>query len=56
MKLVLKIGIGMIVVGVVKGNVDVILVSGYEGGIGVVVRISICYVGVLWEIGLVEIY
>lgn len=55
-KFVLKVGVGMIVVGVVKGVVDVIVISGYDGGMGVFLKISIKYIGLLWEFGLVEVY
>lgn len=34
-KLVFEVGVGIIVVGVVKGCVDIIFVSGYDGGMGV---------------------
>ncbi|MBA5771073.1 hypothetical protein H3285_32030, partial [Escherichia coli] len=37
-KLVSKTGIGTIAAGVAKGNADVILVSGYEGGTGAAAR------------------
>lgn len=55
-KLVLKVGVGIIVVGVVKVIVDVIVISGYDGGIGVFLKISIKYIGFLWEFGFVEVY
>lgn len=54
MKLVSKTGIGTIAAGVAKGNADVILVSGYEGGTGAAARTSIRHAGVPWEIGLAE--
>lgn len=47
---------GMIVVGVVKGYVDNILILGMGGGMGVFLLMSIKYVGMLWEFGIVEIY
>ncbi|EAF5545621.1 glutamate synthase large subunit [Listeria monocytogenes] len=53
-KLVSKTGIGTIAAGVAKGNADVILVSGYEGGTGAAARTSIRHAGVPWEIGLAE--
>ncbi|WP_099221892.1 glutamate synthase large subunit [Listeria costaricensis] len=53
-KLVSKTGIGTIAAGVAKGNADVILVSGYEGGTGAAARSSIRHTGVPWEIGLAE--
>lgn len=40
-KLVLKIGVGIIVFGVVKVFVDKIVISGYDGGIGVLFKMSI---------------
>ncbi|EJK6532648.1 hypothetical protein NLK56_003227, partial [Listeria monocytogenes] len=43
-----------IAAGVAKGNADVILVSGYEGGTGAAARTSIRHAGVPWEIGLAE--
>lgn len=55
-KLVFKVGVGIIVFGVVKVYVDVILIFGYDGGIGVLFIIFIWYVGLLWELGLVEMY
>lgn len=56
MKFVVFFGVGMIVVGVVKVKVDVILILGYNGGIGVLFVILIKYVGFLWEMGLIEVY
>ncbi|MBC1399452.1 glutamate synthase large subunit [Listeria fleischmannii] len=53
-KLVSKTGVGTIASGVAKGNADVILVSGYEGGTGAAARSSIRHTGLPWEIGLSE--
>ncbi|WP_088839240.1 glutamate synthase large subunit [Listeria sp. ILCC792] len=53
-KLVSKTGVGTIASGVAKGNADVILVSGYEGGTGAAARSSIRHTGLPWEIGLAE--
>lgn len=50
MKLVSKTGIGTIAAGVAKGNADVILVSGYEGGTGAAARTSIRHAGVPWKL------
>lgn len=55
-KLVVEVGIGIVVSGVVKVNVDVIQVFGFDGGMGVSFISLIKYVGGLWEFGLVEIY
>lgn len=55
-KLVLKVGVGIIVSGVVKVYVDVIFILGYDGGMGVLLLLFICYVGLFWEFGLVESY
>lgn len=55
-KLVFELGVGIIVVGVVKVYVDLIIIFGYDGGIGVLLIILIKYVGLFWELGLVEIY
>lgn len=55
-KLVVFLGVGIIVVGVVKVEVDIILILGYNGGIGVLFVILIKYVGLLWEMGLIEVY
>lgn len=54
--MVFKAGVGIIVFGVAKVYVDVIFIFGYDGGIGVFLLIFICYVGLLWELGLVEMY
>lgn len=55
-KLVVEIGIGIIVVGVVKVNVDVIQIFGYDGGMGVFFLSLIKYVGSFWELGFIEVY
>lgn len=54
MKLVVESGVGIIVVGVVKVKVDLIVILGVEGGIGVLFVLSMWYVGILFEIGLSE--
>ncbi|WLD91562.1 glutamate synthase large subunit [Alkalihalobacillus sp. AL-G] len=53
-KLVAKSGVGTIAAGVAKGNADVILISGYEGGTGASPKTSIRHAGLPWEIGLAE--
>lgn len=55
-KLVVLLGVGIIVVGVVKVKVDVILILGYNGGMGVSLVILIKFVGLFWEMGLIEVY
>lgn len=55
-KLVFEAGVGIIVLGVVKVKVDVVLIAGYDGGMGVLFIFFICYTGLFWELGLVEIY
>lgn len=54
-KFVLELGVGIIVIGVVKVYVDFIIILGYDGGIVVSLFILVKYVGSLWEFGLVEI-
>lgn len=54
-KLVFELGVGIIVIGVVKVYVDFIIVLGYDGGIGVSLLILVKYVGSLFEFGLFEI-
>lgn len=55
MKLVFELGVGIIVIGVVKVYVDLIIIVGYDGGIGVSLFIFVKYVGSFWEFGFVEI-
>lgn len=54
-KLVFELGVGIIVIGVVKVYVDLIIIVGYDGGIGVSLFLLVKYVGCLWELGFVEI-
>jgi glutamate synthase (NADPH/NADH) large chain len=44
----------MVVVGVVKAYADLIMILGYDGGIGVSLFIFVKYVGGFWELGLSE--
>lgn len=53
-KLVSKLGIGVITSGVVKGNCEQILISGTSGGTGASKWTSIKHAGLPWEIGLAE--
>lgn len=53
-KLVSQFGIGVVFVGVVKVFSDVILVFGYDGGMGVSLLNLFKYVGIFWELGFVE--
>lgn len=53
-KFVFELGVGMIVIGVVKVYVDFIIILGYDGGIVVSLFIFVKYVGSFWEFGLVE--
>ena len=53
-KLVSEVGVGTIAAGVAKGKADVILISGYDGGIGASPRTSIRNAGLPWELGLAE--
>ena len=53
-KLVSKAGVGTIAAGVAKGNADVIVISGYEGGTGASPKTSIKHAGLPWELGLAE--
>jgi glutamate synthase domain-containing protein 2/glutamate synthase domain-containing protein 1/glutamate synthase domain-containing protein 3 len=53
-KLVSEIGVGTVAAGVAKGNADVILISGGDGGTGASPRSSIRYAGLPWELGLAE--
>lgn len=53
-KLVSKSGVGTIAAGVAKGNADVIVVSGYDGGTGASPKTSIKHAGLPWELGLAE--
>lgn len=53
-KFVLEVGVGMVVVGVVKVKVDYVVIVGYDGGMGVLLLLLVKYVGMLWEFGFVE--
>merc|ERR1719487_1979173 len=53
-KLVSRIGVGVIAAGVTKGKVDRVLVSGMSGGTGAAKWGSIKHCGLPWEIGLAE--
>lgn len=53
-KLVSKSGVGTIAAGVAKGNADVIVISGYDGGTGASPKTSIKHTGLPWELGLAE--
>lgn len=53
-KLVSKVGVGTVAVGVAKGKADVVLISGYDGGTGAAPRTSIRHTGLPWELGLAE--
>jgi glutamate synthase (NADPH) large chain len=53
-KLVAKAGVGTIAAGVAKGNADVIVISGYDGGTGASPKTSIKHAGLPWELGLAE--
>nr|ARW64927.1 glutamate synthase [Polysiphonia sertularioides] len=55
-KLVASVGIGTIAAGVVKGNADIIQVSGHDGGTGASPLSSIKHAGVPWELGLTEVH
>nr|WCH56079.1 glutamate synthase [Calliblepharis sp.] len=55
-KLVAEIGIGTIAAGVVKGNADVIQISGHDGGTGASPLSSIKHAGSPWELGLTEVH
>lgn len=53
-KLVSKAGVGTIAAGVAKGNAEVIVISGYDGGTGASPKTSIKHAGLPWELGLAE--
>ena len=53
-KLVSEMGVGTIAAGVAKGNADIILVSGYDGGTGASPRTSVQHAGLPWELGVAE--
>jgi glutamate synthase (NADPH) large chain len=53
-KLVSEIGVGTVAAGVAKGDADMILISGGDGGTGASPRSSIRHAGLPWELGLSE--
>ena len=53
-KLVASSGVGTIAAGVAKAKADVILISGHSGGTGASPQTSVKYVGIPWEMGLIE--
>ncbi|CEM18299.1 unnamed protein product [Vitrella brassicaformis CCMP3155] len=53
-KLVSKVGVGIIAAGIVKGKTDHLLISGMSGGTGAAKWTSIKHAGLPWEIGLAE--
>ncbi|MDR0868325.1 MAG: glutamate synthase large subunit [Planctomycetota bacterium] len=53
-KLVSEVGVGTVAAGVAKGNADVILISGHDGGTGASPLTSIKHAGLPWELGLAE--
>ena len=54
MKLVSEVGVGTVAAGVAKGQADVVLISGYDGGTGAAPLSSIKHAGAPWELGLAE--
>ena len=53
-KLVAEVGVGTVAAGVAKGNADVVLISGHDGGTGASPLSSIKHAGIPWELGLAE--
>ena len=53
-KLVSEPGVGTVASGVAKGNADLVLISGNDGGTGAAPLSSIKHVGMPWELGLAE--
>ena len=53
-KLVSEAGVGTIAAGVVKGNADIVQISGNDGGTGASPLSSIKNAGLPWELGLAE--
>jgi glutamate synthase (NADPH/NADH) large chain len=53
-KLVSESGVGTIAAGVAKGDADMILISGHDGGTGASPLSSVYHVGAPWELGLAE--
>nr|WDB00029.1 glutamate synthase [Cyanidium sp. THAL103] len=55
-KLVSEVGIGTVATGVAKANVDIIQISGHDGGTGASPLSSIKSAGSPWELGLHEVH
>lgn len=53
-KLVSKVGVGVIASGVTKGKADHILISGHDGGTGASRWTGIKHAGLPWELGIAE--
>lgn len=53
-KLVSGTNVGTIASGVAKAGADTLVISGHDGGTGASLRTAISYVGLPWELGLVE--
>ncbi|MBN3033443.1 MAG: glutamate synthase large subunit [Candidatus Saganbacteria bacterium] len=53
-KLVSEVGVGTVAMGVAKGDADMILISGGDGGTGASPLSSIRHAGLPWELGLSE--
>ncbi len=53
-KLVAEAGVGTVAAGVVKGQADLVLISGHDGGTGASPLSSIKHAGLPWELGLAE--
>jgi glutamate synthase domain-containing protein 3 len=53
-KLVSEVGVGTVAAGVAKGQADMVLISGGDGGTGASPLSSIKHAGIPWEIGLSE--
>merc|ERR1719456_807186 len=53
-KLVSRVGVGIIAAGITKGKADRVLISGMSGGTGAAKWSSIKHAGLPWEIGLAE--
>ena len=53
-KLVAEVGVGTVAGGVSKGNADVVVISGHDGGTGASPLTSLKHAGGPWELGLAE--
>ena len=53
-KLVAEVGVGTVAAGVSKAKVDVVLISGHDGGTGAAPLTSLKHAGGPWELGLAE--